>query len=123
MRAGRTVGSSGGLVVVGHEVDGLHVDVGEHLAGDAHHAALGVTHGRGRIAVDGAEVALAVDQRIAQARRAAPGAPWCRRWRSRRGDGSTPMHWPTTLAHLVYFLLYCRPISLHACRGCGDGRA
>ena len=30
------------------------------------HAALGVTHGRGRIAVDGAEVALAVDERVAQ---------------------------------------------------------
>ena len=30
------------------------------------HAALGVTHGGGRVAVDGAEVALAVDERIAQ---------------------------------------------------------
>ena len=36
------------------------------LTGDARHAALGVTHGGGRIAIDGAEVALAVDQRIAQ---------------------------------------------------------
>ena len=66
MRVGRTVGSVRGLVVIGDEVDGLHVDVGEQLAGDARHAALGVTHGRGRIAIDGAEVALAIDERIAQ---------------------------------------------------------
>ncbi len=63
---GQHGGLERGLVVVGREVDGLHVDVGEQLAGDAHHAALGVTHGRGRIAIDGAEVALAVDQGIAQ---------------------------------------------------------
>ena len=54
------------LVVVGDEVDGLLVEVGEQFAGDARHADLGVTHGRRRIAVDGAEVALAVDQRVAQ---------------------------------------------------------
>ena len=90
MRAGRTVGSSGGLVVVGGEVDGVGVDVGEHFAGDAGEAGLGVTHGGGRVAVDGAEVALAVDHGVAHARRAARGGPWCRRWRSRRGDGSCP---------------------------------
>ena len=33
MRVGRTEGSDGGLVVVGHEVDGFHVDVGHELAG------------------------------------------------------------------------------------------
>ena len=66
MRAGRTVGSSGGLVVVGGEVDGVGVDVGEHLAGDAGEAGLGVTHGGGGVAVDGAEVALAVDDGVAQ---------------------------------------------------------
>ena len=63
---GQHRGLEGGLVVVGHEVDGLHVDVGQQLAGDALHAALGVAHGRGRIAVDRAEVPLPVDQRIAQ---------------------------------------------------------
>ena len=63
---GQNGGLERGLVVVGDEVDGLHVDVGEQFAGDARHAALGVTHGRGRIAIDGAEVALAIDQRIAQ---------------------------------------------------------
>ncbi len=67
IRVGRTVGSVVRLVVVGDEVDGVLIDVGEHLAGDARHAALGVAHGRGRIAVDGAEVALAVDHGIAQA--------------------------------------------------------
>ncbi len=55
-----------GLVVVGGEVDGVGVDVGEHLAGDAGHAGFGVTHGGGWVAVDGAEVALAIDERIAE---------------------------------------------------------
>ena len=55
-----------GVVVVGAEVDGFLVDVGQHLAGDARHADLGVAHRRRRIAVDRAEVALAVDQRVAQ---------------------------------------------------------
>ena len=63
---GQHGGLEGGLVVVGGEVDGVGVDVGEHLAGDAGQARLGVTHGGGWVAVDGAEVALAVDQGIAQ---------------------------------------------------------
>ena len=53
------------VVVVGLEVDGLLVDVGQQLAADALHAALGVAVGGRRIAVDRAEVALAVDQRVA----------------------------------------------------------
>ena len=87
---GQDGGLDGGLVVVGGEVDGVGVDVGEHLAGDAGEAGLGVTHGGGWVAVDGAEVALAVDEEVAEARRAGPGGPWCRRWRSRRGGGSCP---------------------------------
>ena len=55
-----------GLVVVGGEVDGVGVDVGEHLAGDPGEAGLGVAHGGGWVAVDGAEVALAIDHRVAQ---------------------------------------------------------
>ena len=63
---GQNCGLDGGLVVVRHEVDGLHVDVGERFTGDALHAALGVTHCGRWVAIDGAEVALAVDERIAQ---------------------------------------------------------
>ena len=67
------VGEAGGqdrglfpaLVVVGRPVDGLRVDVAQHLGGDAGQAALRVAHGRGRVAVDRAEVAVAVDQRVA----------------------------------------------------------
>ena len=52
-------------VVVVDEVDGLLVDVGEHLAGDRREPRLRVAH-RGRaVAVDRAEVALAVDERVA----------------------------------------------------------
>ena len=51
--------------VVGTEVDGVGVEVAQHLGGQPREAGLRVAHGRGRVAVDGAEVALAVDQRVA----------------------------------------------------------
>jgi len=50
-------------VVVVLEVDGLLVDVPEHLHGQRLHLALGVPHGRGRVVARGAEVAVGVDQR------------------------------------------------------------
>ena len=53
-----------GPVVVVHEVDGVLVDVGQHLGGDAGQARLRVAHGRGVVAIDGTEVALPVDQRV-----------------------------------------------------------
>jgi hypothetical protein len=53
-------------VVVGREVDRLLVDVGQHLVRDLGQADFGVAHGRGVVAVDAAEVALAVDQHVAQ---------------------------------------------------------
>jgi hypothetical protein len=52
-------------VVVRHEIDRFHVDVGQQLAGDLLQAALRVAVGRRGIAVDRAEVALAVDQLVA----------------------------------------------------------
>ena len=52
-------------VVVVDEVDGVLVDVGEQLAGDRREARLGVAHRRRGVAVDRAEVALPVDQRVA----------------------------------------------------------
>jgi hypothetical protein len=55
-----------GAVVVGREVDGFLVDVGQHLVRDLRQADLGVAHRRGVVAVDAAEVALAVDQHVAQ---------------------------------------------------------
>ncbi len=54
------------LIVVGDEIDRFLVDVGQQLMGDLGHAHFGVTHGRGGVAVDGTEVALAVDQHVAQ---------------------------------------------------------
>ena len=54
-----------GAVVVVDEVDGVLVDVGQHLGRDARQAGLGVAHRRGAVAVDRAEVALAVDERVA----------------------------------------------------------
>jgi len=53
-------------VVVGLEVDGVLVDIGQQLAGDLVQAALGVTHGCGAVAVDGTEVTLAIDEHVAQ---------------------------------------------------------
>ena len=63
---GEDGGLEGGFVVVGGEVDGVGVDVREHLAGDAGEAGFGVPHGSRRIAVDGAEVSLAVDHEVAE---------------------------------------------------------
>src|SRR5439155_19144948 len=52
-------------VVVGNEIDGFLLDIGEYFRGDAVQAAFGIPVGRGRVAVDRAEVPLPVDQRIA----------------------------------------------------------
>ena len=57
------------LVVVGLEIDRLLVEVAQQLHGRLVEARLGVAHGRGRVAVDGAEVSMAVDQRHAHAER------------------------------------------------------
>src|ERR1700683_4512760 len=53
------------FIEVGDKLDGFFFDVREHFFGDFGKARFGVTHGRGWIAVDRAEVALAVDQRVA----------------------------------------------------------
>ncbi len=55
-----------GAVVVRAEVDRLAIEVREHLVRDLREADLGVAHRRGVVAVDRAEVALAVDQHVAQ---------------------------------------------------------
>ena len=54
-----------GLVVVRREIDRFLVDVGEQLRRDPGHPDLGVTHRRRSVAVDRAEVALAVDEQVA----------------------------------------------------------
>ena len=56
----------GPLVVVRAEVDGVGVDVAEHLGRERAEARLGVPHRGCGVPVDRAEVALAVDQRVAQ---------------------------------------------------------
>ena len=63
--AGQHLGLLFGVVVVGVPVDGVLVDVGEHLHGHPAHAGLGVTVGGRGVAVHRAEVALAVHQGIA----------------------------------------------------------
>ena len=54
-----------GVVVIGLVVDGILVDVVEQRRGGARQPGLGIAHGRRRIAVHRAEIALAVDQRQA----------------------------------------------------------
>jgi hypothetical protein len=54
-------------VVVGAELDGVLVDVAHHLHGQRRHPALGVPGGGGRVVTGGAEVALALHQRVAHA--------------------------------------------------------
>ena len=58
-----------GLVVVRREVDRFLVDVREQLVREPRHADLGVAHRRRGVAVDRAEVALAVDQQVAHRER------------------------------------------------------
>ena len=53
------------FIEIGNEIDGFLFDVREHFFGDFRKARFGVTHGRRRIAVDGAEISLAVDERVA----------------------------------------------------------
>ena len=55
-----------GAVVVGPEVDRVGVEIAQHLARDRRQPRLRVPHGGRGIVVDGAEVALAVDERVAQ---------------------------------------------------------
>ena len=54
------------VVEVRREIDGVLVDVGQHLHRDARESRFGVAVRRGGIAIDAAEVSLAVDERIAQ---------------------------------------------------------
>src|ERR1043165_7781248 len=56
-------GLFGRLVVVGNEIDGLLVEIRHHLVAEGFESRLGVSHGRRWIAVDRAEVPLAVDER------------------------------------------------------------
>ena len=51
-------------IVVRQEIDGVFVDVAHHFHGERSHTAFGVTHCCGRIVAGGAEIALAVDQRV-----------------------------------------------------------
>ena len=64
-RVGRTTGSLFLAVVVVDEIDRFLVDVRQQFGGERGHAAFGVAVRRRRIAVDGAEVALPVDEHVA----------------------------------------------------------
>ena len=65
-RRGKNLGLLQSIVEVRRETDGVLVDVGEHLHRDAGESRLGIAIGRSRIAIDRAEISLAIDQRIAQ---------------------------------------------------------
>ncbi len=66
---GQDLGFLLGAVEVGNEVYGVLLDIGQHPLRQPGQAAFGIAVGGGRVAVDRAEVALTVDQRIAQAPR------------------------------------------------------
>ena len=65
--AGQDVGFLFGFVKVGVPVDGVLLDVGQHFARHLGHTRLGITVGSRGVAVNGAEVALTVHQRVPQA--------------------------------------------------------
>ncbi len=60
--AGKHGGFLEGVVKVVGPLDGLFLDVLEHLIGNALQTALGVTHGGGAVAVHGSKVSLALDE-------------------------------------------------------------
>ena len=60
-------GFHGALVVVGNKVDRVLIDVGQHLRRQCASCGLGVTHGRRRVAIHRAEVALTIHHGIAHA--------------------------------------------------------
>ena len=62
---GKNFGLELALVVIGAEIDGFFVDIFEQRGGNAGKPRFGVPHRRGRIAIDGTEISLAIDQRIA----------------------------------------------------------
>ena len=66
---GQHMGDALGAVVVVDEIHRFLIQVGQQRVGDFAHAYLCVTHGRGGIAVYGAEVALAVNQHVAHRKR------------------------------------------------------
>ena len=53
------------IVEIRHEIDRIFIDVRQHLGGDLFETHFGVAHGRRTVAVDRAEVALSVNERIA----------------------------------------------------------
>ena len=62
---GQHAGLLAALVEVRVPVDGLLVDVAQHFVGDLRHSGLGVSVGGRGVAINGTEVAVAVDEHIA----------------------------------------------------------
>ena len=65
--AGQDVGFLFGLIKVGVPIDGILVNIRQHLAGHFGHAGLSITVSSRRVTVHRTEVALAIDQRVTQA--------------------------------------------------------
>ena len=55
----------GATIVVVPPIDRVFLQISQKLFAIARETCLGVTHGRGRVAIDRTEVALAIDQQIA----------------------------------------------------------
>ena len=55
-----------GVVVVGLEVNGIFIDIPQHFLAKLGKTHLGITHGGRAVAIDGAELAVAVDKGVAQ---------------------------------------------------------
>ena len=65
-RGGQDSWFGGFLVVIGGEINGVLVEVAEQFLSRLGEAALGVAVGGGRVAIDRAEIALGIDQRVAE---------------------------------------------------------
>ena len=65
--AGQYMGLLLGFIKVGVPVDGVLLDIGQHLAGHLRHTGLGITVSSRGVTVHGAEVTLTIYQRVPQA--------------------------------------------------------
>ena len=90
------------VVVVRLPVDGLFVDVRQHLGGELRHAALRCNAWPRRDRRRWSRSCPGRRRAGSASRSPAPCAPARRRWRRRRAGGTCPCTSPTTRAHLRY---------------------
>ena len=111
------------LVVVRDEIDRVLVHVLHQRGAEMGQARLGVTHGRRRIAFDGAEIALAIDQPLAHRPRLRHVDERRVNRPLRRADGNCRIVSPTDLRALAVLAAREQRRDRASRKGCGAAKA